>query len=125
MKKTFYCPHCQAQLTKSAQAYVLGEMLSNKQASFVAFGDAENLPPVVCPACGRAIDSNAMVAGRYDERRGSDRSLTLVAWIVVLVILMAGFKLSFWVAATSVLLAALAFEVFRYLVTRPPSGPKD
>jgi uncharacterized protein YlaI len=61
--ETFYCPHCNRQLTKSAQAYVLGEMLKSKS-GFIGFGE---LPPTItCPGCHGRIDSMKMIKGEYD-----------------------------------------------------------
>ena len=127
MKETFYCPHCQAQLTKSPQAYALGEMLSNKQARFIVFGDADNLPPVVCPACGRSIDSNAMVAGKYDNRRGvdADGCLPPLAVAIGIGILMGVLHVTFWAAVGIVMVGVVVFELLRSLLKRSPSGTKE
>ena len=61
--ETFYCPHCNRQLTKSAQAYVLGEAIANKT-HFIAFGEKPTV--VTCPGCGGRIDAMKMVEGAYD-----------------------------------------------------------
>ena len=64
--ETFFCPHCNTQLTKSAQAYVLGELMNDKNASFICMGG----PPagsVTCPGCGRSIDTAGMIGGQYDR----------------------------------------------------------
>lgn len=56
----FYCPHCGSQLTKSAAAFVLGEMRQG-----IVFGDERQT--VTCPACGAQIDSKGMIEGKYDS----------------------------------------------------------
>ena len=61
--QTFYCPHCRRQLTKSAQAYVLGEAIAQKS---IFIGLGEMAPYVTCPGCGGRIDSMKMVKGEYD-----------------------------------------------------------
>ncbi|MGB8364016.1 MAG: hypothetical protein ACLQUZ_16155 [Rhizomicrobium sp.] len=37
--ETFHCPKCGRELKKSAQAYVLGELAHDKEASFVMMGE--------------------------------------------------------------------------------------
>ncbi|MBU6471096.1 MAG: hypothetical protein KGQ94_00430 [Alphaproteobacteria bacterium] len=65
--ETFFCPNCRARLTKSAQAYVLGEIASSG-ARYIGLGNrAEH---VTCPACGQAIDAQRMVRGDYDGAKG-------------------------------------------------------
>lgn len=63
--ETFHCPHCGRELKKSAQAYVLGEILSDKNASFIGLG--EPAKAVTCPGCGKAIDAQRMMRGDYDS----------------------------------------------------------
>lgn len=63
--ETFYCPNCKRQLTKSAQAYVLGEIAQNPNSRFIGLGaPAEH---VTCPACGHAIDALRMIGGDFDS----------------------------------------------------------
>lgn len=66
--ETFYCPNCSRQLTKSAQAYVLGEMMSNEDANFIGLGEMPE--SVTCPGCGAAIDTKKMINGDYDHPLG-------------------------------------------------------
>jgi hypothetical protein len=66
--ETFYCPRCKRQLTKSAQAYVLGEMMSTKDARFIQLGGLSDT--VTCPGCGASIDARKMIAGEYDSIDG-------------------------------------------------------
>jgi hypothetical protein len=66
--ETFYCPNCKRQLTKSAQAYVLGESMTTPGAHFIALG---SMPDTIkCPGCGGAIDNRKMLMGEYDTRSG-------------------------------------------------------
>jgi hypothetical protein len=62
--ETFYCPQCKTQLTKSAQAYVLGEAYAHQATSFIM-----GSPPsdVICPACRGRIDAMKMIKGEYDS----------------------------------------------------------
>jgi hypothetical protein len=65
-EQTFYCSSCRRQLTKSAQAYVMGESMTTKDTHFVYLG---NLPETIpCPGCGAAIDNKKMMLGEYDRR---------------------------------------------------------
>src|SRR5687767_14406202 len=61
--ETFYCPQCKRQLTKSAQAYVLGEAIE-QQSKFIVMDGAP--PDITCPGCGGRIDSMKMIKGDYD-----------------------------------------------------------
>ena len=67
--ETFYCPHCKRSLTKSAQAYVLGEIMSNKSSSFAMMGQMAET--VTCPGCGGSIGAAKMVRGEYDLPGGA------------------------------------------------------
>ena len=57
--ETFRCPHCRAELKKSAAAFVLGEAKSS-----VVMGGMD--PTVTCPACGGSIETQSMIEGKYD-----------------------------------------------------------
>ncbi len=58
--ETFYCPACRRSLTKSAAAFVLGEV---RDGIILGGGMPES---VTCPGCGARIDARAMIAGKYD-----------------------------------------------------------
>lgn len=79
--ETFYCPHCKRQLTKSAQAYVLGEMMASKKSYFVGLGELSST--VVCPGCRGWIDTMKMIHGEYDLMTGkpSHPFVSLIAGI--------------------------------------------
>lgn len=62
--ETFYCPHCQNQLTKTAQQYVLG-------LNTYSIGLGQLPKYTVCPACGSEIDLPKMIKGEYDNKAGS------------------------------------------------------
>lgn len=66
--ETFFCPRCKRQLTKSAQAYVLGEMVGTKDARFIQLGELPDT--ITCPNCGASIDTRKMIAGEYDTTSG-------------------------------------------------------
>ncbi len=78
--QTFYCPHCKAQLTKSAQAYVMGEAYAN-QSTFISMGS----PPsdVICPGCRGRIDAMKMIKGEYD-RGISDPNTGYYLWGMII-----------------------------------------
>lgn len=86
--ETFQCPHCHAQLTKSAAAWVLGE---------AGQGDiAEEVRPIVtCPGCGGPISTKAMVEGRYDYSNTMG-AIWFLLWIPASIIISAIFNLGFW-----------------------------
>jgi DNA-directed RNA polymerase subunit RPC12/RpoP len=111
--ETFYCPHCKRQLTKSAQAYVLGEILKSK-APFMGLGGMA--PYVSCPGCGGRIDSMKMVKGEYDFNSVDGWTVLLIIAAVII------FKFVFhwsWVAAiiigliSGVLLIQILSEFFK------------
>jgi hypothetical protein len=111
--ETFYCPHCKRQLTKSAQAYVLGEILKSK-APFMGLGGMA--PYVSCPGCGGRIDSMKMVKGEYDFNSVDGWTVLLIIAAVIV------FKFVFhwsWVAAiivgliSGVLLIQILSEFFK------------
>ena len=77
--ETFYCPHCKRQLTKSAQAYVLGEAIANKS-HFISLG--EKPTDVTCPGCGGRIDAMKMVEGAYDLDPVTQKYLGLYVLVV-------------------------------------------
>lgn len=59
----FRCPNCNGRIQKTAQAWVLGEA-----SRAVVLGECK---PTYCPFCGREIDTQAIVDGKYDDRPGS------------------------------------------------------
>lgn len=89
--ETCFCPHCKRSLTKSAQTYVMGEMLTDKDANFMLFGDPTTSKPVHCPSCGGLIDAQKMMRGEYDADpnatgRGAGCVMALIAAAVFAVI---------------------------------------
>jgi hypothetical protein len=94
--ETFFCPRCKRQLTKSAQAYLLGEMTSTKDASFIQLG---GLPDTVtCPGCGASIDARKMIAGEYDTMSsGASGCLGVIAGIAAFSAIVFYFDLPWWV----------------------------
>lgn len=114
--ETFYCPHCNRQLTKSAQAYVLGEIVKSK-APFLGLGEMAQY--VTCPGCGGRIDSMKMVKGEYDYN-SADGWTTLMVLVVIAAVIILRFVLHWsWVAAVltgligGALLVQLLSEIFR------------
>ncbi|MBI5856159.1 MAG: hypothetical protein HZB42_00810 [Sphingobacteriales bacterium] len=75
--ETFYCPHCKRQLTKSAQAYVMGEAMANNS-TFISMGNKPS--DVTCPGCGGRIDAMKMIKGEYDLHPTEQKYF----WIVLL-----------------------------------------
>lgn len=97
--ETFYCPHCNRQLTKSAQAYVLGEIIKSK-APFMGLGGMA--PYVSCPGCFGKIDSMKMVKGDYDfntEEGWTVLSILITIAAIVVFKFVVGWS---WVAAVLV-----------------------
>jgi len=79
--ETFYCPHCKRQLTKSAQAYVMGESMTTPGAHFISLG---RMPAnMKCPGCGGEIDSKKMMLGEYDRQVGKSDSGGVVGFVVL------------------------------------------
>lgn len=109
--ETFYCPQCKRQLTKSAQAYVMGEVMGNKHASFIALG---SLPETVtCPGCGCAIDTRHMIAGAYDSAgAGGSGCLVTAVGIAACGVMVIGLEFAWWVG----LMGALAFGWLTHFV---------
>lgn len=105
--ETFYCPKCRRQLTKSAQAYVMGEVMSSKKASFVQLGGMAET--VTCPGCGAAIDARKMIAGEYDGSAGG--CLGIILGIVVFGVLVLGYENPWWVGALGAVVAGGLVEV--------------
>jgi rubredoxin len=72
--ETFYCPHCKNELTKTPKAYVLGAAYENDSMFML------DLPPdVICPDCGKPIDSMKMIKGDFDLHPVSQEYL----WVYV------------------------------------------
>jgi len=109
--ETFFCPQCKQQLTKSAQAYVMGELVGNKKASFIALG---SLPETVtCPGCGCAIDTRQMISGAYDSAGGGGSGcLVSIVGIVAFGIILIAFQLPWWAG----LLGAISFGWLTHIV---------
>lgn len=108
----FVCPHCGRSLTKSAQAYVLGEMGRG-----AVMG---SLPPAVtCPGCGGAIDTGKMIAGDYDPPGFSAASIApfLVAF-AAFALTMGYTDGSWWLALVA---AAIAFLATSFVTSRASS----
>jgi hypothetical protein len=87
--ETFFCPHCHRQLTKSAQAYVMGEMMGSGGGRYVGVGSGM-AQTVTCPGCGGAIDADRMIRGEYDGGRpmtGWEKLFNVVFLIAVVAVL--------------------------------------
>jgi hypothetical protein len=114
--ETFYCPHCKRQLTKSAQAYVLGEIVKSKAPFMGLSGMA---PYVSCPGCGGRIDSMKMVKGEYDYNSADGWTVLMVLLIIAAVIIFKFVLQWSWVAAIivgligGVLLIQILSEFFK------------
>ena len=114
--ETFYCPHCKRQLTKSAQAYVLGEIIKSR-APFMGLG--EMAPFVTCPGCGGRIDSMKMVKGEYDYNSEDGWTIIKVLVIIAAVLVLKLVLHWSWVAAVlagligGALLVLLLSEIFK------------
>jgi hypothetical protein len=114
--ETFYCPHCKRQLTKSAQAYVLGEIIKSR-APFMGLG--EMAPFVTCPGCGGRIDSMKMVKGEYDYNSEDGWTIIMVLVIIAAVLVLKLVLHWSWVAAVlagligGALLVLLLSEIFK------------
>jgi hypothetical protein len=96
--ETFFCPHCRSQLKKSAQAWVLGEVQDTPGATYVGIG--ERAQTVTCPACGGAIDSAAMIAGKYDGGggAGAEGAAGCLVGVVAILLLIFAFEVRVWIA---------------------------
>ena len=107
--ETFYCPRCHRQLTKSAQAYVMGEMMTNKNSRGILMGDMST--PISCPGCGAAIDAQKMMMGEYDGA-GSSKSgcVAFIALIAVWIGIVAGLDQPWWVGLIGGVVASVLFE---------------
>ena len=87
--ETFYCPHCQRKLTKSAQTFIEGEIIENNGYS-ITIGSSERSENVICPGCGGSIDYMKMIKGAYDYGKpisGKKLWLYSIVAIAVFVIL--------------------------------------
>jgi predicted RNA-binding Zn-ribbon protein involved in translation (DUF1610 family) len=107
--ETFYCPNCGHQLTKSAQAYVLGEMMSTKDARFLGLGEMAD--SVTCPNCGASIDAKKMVLGEYDTMSGRTSGwLGATTGIAAFAAIVFYFDLPWWVGVICGSVVALLVE---------------
>jgi hypothetical protein len=109
--ETFYCPHCKRKLTKSPQAYVLGEMMGKKDSEFVGLGGMAET--VTCPGCGGSIDARKMVMGEYDGTIGSAGCLGLVVGIAVFVVVDFYLNWYWWLGVILGVAAGIVFESIR------------
>ena len=93
--ETFYCPQCSRKLTKSAQAYILGETMTSKDSSFVVLGGMAGT--VTCPACGRTIDAKRMIAGEYDHiSRSGNGYISVVGFAAGFVLVVVALDQPWW-----------------------------
>ncbi len=76
----FYCPHCHSRIAKTAQAYVMGEMMANQNSRFIGLGGMAET--ITCPICRGAIDAGKMLRGEFDVKRGGGWGWPLFAAIV-------------------------------------------
>jgi hypothetical protein len=118
--ETFYCPRCRRQLTKSAQAYVLGEMMTNKDSQGFMMGDMST--PISCPGCGTAIDAQKMILGEYDGGGNSKFGcVAFVALIAVWFAIVAGLDQPWWVGLIGGILGAGLLEWLLLKITAKKS----
>jgi hypothetical protein len=75
--REFKCPDCKRTLYKSDAMMVLSEV-HQSGGSYMAFGSVDSIP---CPACGRSMGVQDVIAGRYDRKPGP---LSVIAVLVVL-----------------------------------------
>lgn len=114
--ETFYCPKCRRQLTKSAQAYVLGEMMASKNSRGIFMGEMAS--SVSCPGCGAAIDGQKMIGGEYDRRDGArSGGLAIVVLILVWVLIDVGLDQPWWVGLLGGFASAGLLEWFLVKIT--------
>ena len=79
----FYCPHCRGRVAKTAQGYVLGEMLANKESRFIGLG---SLPDhIICPICRGSVDTGKMLRGEFDSKRAGGWGWPLLAAIATFI----------------------------------------
>ncbi|HEV7780864.1 MAG TPA: hypothetical protein VGO58_06340 [Chitinophagaceae bacterium] len=112
--QTFYCPHCKKQLTKSAQAYVLGEAYAHQTTTFIM-----GSPPadVHCPGCGGRIDSMRMIKGEYDGGRDQEADKYSGYYVVGMIIMPFIFRFAFhWSWVASILVGLFAGVVAVQLI---------
>jgi hypothetical protein len=76
----FYCPHCRSRVAKTAQAFVLGEMLADKGSRSIGPGSVPE--HIVCPICRGSVESVKMLRGEFDRKRGGGWGWPLAAAIV-------------------------------------------
>lgn len=101
--ETFFCPHCSANLTKSSAAWVLGESGQENL--------AENMiSEVICPSCGKGINTRKMVAGDYDHSNNSE----LVGFLIIIGCIALVFfttEFSFWPSAGIGIILAIVVSI--------------
>ncbi len=107
--ETFYCPRCHRQLTKSAQAYVLGEIMGSKKSGFIGLGELAET--VTCPGCGTAIDTRKMIAGDYDRPGGRGGCLGPIAGLATFAGAVFYFDLPWWGGLICGFIAGLLAEI--------------
>lgn len=76
--RTFYCPHCNTQLIKTEQQYLMG----GKKTAFVIMG--ESGPYVYCPNCRGSIEKVKIIACEYDRDSKKNRFVSLVLDVIFL-----------------------------------------
>jgi hypothetical protein len=80
-EESFFCPHCNNRVKKSAQAYIMGESMTTKGAHFIALG---GIPDTMrCPSCGHDIDYKKMIMGEYDARPGGSGSGGALRFVIL------------------------------------------
>jgi DNA-directed RNA polymerase subunit RPC12/RpoP len=94
-EESYFCPHCNSRIKKSAQAYIMGESMTTKGAHFIALGGMPDSRR--CPSCGHDIDYKKMIMGEYDARsgkssRGGAVRFVVLAGVVALVVYFIWFR---------------------------------
>lgn len=119
--ETFYCPRCRRQLTKSAQAYVMGEMMTSKNSRGIMMGDMS--APISCPGCGAAIDAQKMILGEYDGTGNSKFGFVVFAALIVIwAAIVAGLDQPWWVGLIGGIVGAGLLEWVLQKITGKKSG---
>jgi hypothetical protein len=65
MAATFHCPHCGRELRRGAQRDIVGEILRDRQISFIGHG--QPVKTVRCPGCGYEITCEHILGGEHES----------------------------------------------------------
>jgi hypothetical protein len=83
-------PSCGHSNKKDAQTHMTGEMLADKDASFVMFADPDRV--LRCEKCKATVKAEAVARGDYDTSHSEPRScLTILAGLIATIVAVAVF----------------------------------